>query len=174
MMSLRLSHPLAAVWILGITQIIGYGTLYYCFPILAGDMANEFDWNVSSVYGVFSAALLVGGVLAPMIGRQIDHHGALPLMAIGSIASAFALLLVAASPPLLFFPAFAVLEISASLVLYDAAFGALAQRTGTQAQTRIAQMTLIAGFASSIRATMRFFIRTVPLLGRNERQRISI
>lgn len=146
----RLSHPLAAVWLLGLTQIIGYGTLYYCFPILATDIAREFGWDVSSVYGAFSAALLVGGALAPLIGRQIDRFGALPLMTWGSVASAFALLLVASSTPALFFPAFAVLEISASLVLYDAAFAALAQRTGRQAQTRIAQMTLIAGFASSI------------------------
>ena len=42
------------------------------------------------------------------------------------------------------------LEMASSLVLYDAAFAALAQRTGHEARLRITHMTLIAGFASSL------------------------
>jgi hypothetical protein len=33
----------AAIWALGITQIIGYGTLYYRFSILAPSIAAEFE-----------------------------------------------------------------------------------------------------------------------------------
>jgi hypothetical protein len=36
--------PLGSVWLIGLTQIIGFGTLYYSFPILAGSMAAEFGW----------------------------------------------------------------------------------------------------------------------------------
>jgi hypothetical protein len=50
------------VWLLGVSQIIGYGTLYYSFSILADDIAKSFSWPVSWVYGSFSLALLAGGV----------------------------------------------------------------------------------------------------------------
>jgi len=53
--------PLLAVLALGVTQIIGYGTLYYSFSILAPDMAAQFAWSKEWVFGALSAALLVGG-----------------------------------------------------------------------------------------------------------------
>jgi MFS family permease len=77
-----------SVWLLGFTQIIGYGALYYGFAILAEDMATSFRWPVSWVFGAFSLALLAGAVIAPMVGRRIDRHGAAKVMAIGSIAAA--------------------------------------------------------------------------------------
>ncbi|TJX31520.1 MAG: MFS transporter, partial [Mesorhizobium sp.] len=36
--------PIAAIAALGVTQIIGYGTLYYSFSILAADMARDLGW----------------------------------------------------------------------------------------------------------------------------------
>ena len=32
--------PAAVVWLLGLTQIVGYGTLYYGFAIIASDIAD--------------------------------------------------------------------------------------------------------------------------------------
>lgn len=49
----------APVWGLGLTQIIGYGTLYYSFSILAPGMAKDFDWPQEWVFGIFSALLAV-------------------------------------------------------------------------------------------------------------------
>jgi hypothetical protein len=42
-MSQRL--PIGAILALGVTQNIGYGTLYYSFSILAPDMAAYFAWS---------------------------------------------------------------------------------------------------------------------------------
>lgn len=44
----------AAIWALGVTQIIGYGTLYYSFSILAPGIAEEFGIAVEWVYGSIS------------------------------------------------------------------------------------------------------------------------
>ena len=51
-------HPslAVAVCLLGLTQIIGYGTLYYGFAPLANDMAQSFGWPVSWIFGAFSPA----------------------------------------------------------------------------------------------------------------------
>lgn len=145
-----LSGPVSAVWLLGLTQIAGYGTLYYSFPILAGSMAAEFGWATSSVFGLFSLSLLFGGLIAPWTGRLMDRLGAARMMVWGSGLSAAALLWLALAPASLFLPGLILLEMTSGLALYDAAFATLAQRTGGQARNRIAQMTLIAGFASSL------------------------
>lgn len=145
-----LSGPVFAVWLLGLTQIAGYGTLYYSFPILAPSMAAEFGWATSSVFGLFSLSLLAGGFIAPWTGRLMDRNGAARMMVWGSGLSAGALIWIALAPASLFLPGLIFLEMASGLALYDAAFATLAQRTGGQARNRIAQMTLIAGFASSL------------------------
>src|SRR5690606_10355077 len=123
--------PALIVWVLGLTQIIGYGTLYYSFAILAEDAATSFGWPVAWLYGSFSAALLVGGLVAPEVGRRIDRHGAGLVMALGSVLAAATLLGVALAPNgAAFTVAIVLMEIAATLVLYDAAFAALVQMTG--------------------------------------------
>ena len=68
--------PASALWALGLTQIIGYGTLYYSFSILVPAMARDFDWPQAWIFGALSASLLVGGLIAPTAGRWADRFGA--------------------------------------------------------------------------------------------------
>lgn len=145
------SGQVALVWMLGVTQIIGYGTTYYAFAILAGPIADHVGWPVSWVFGALSLSLLVGGFAAPRVGRMIDRYGAASVMTVGSIATAVALVLVALAPngPLLV-AALCLVEIAATLVLYDAAFAAIVQICGPAGRLRITHLTLIAGFASTL------------------------
>lgn len=141
----------AAVWLLGLSQIVGYGTLYYSFAILAHSAAPDLGWPEPWMFAAFSVGLLLGGLIAPEVGRRIDRHGAGTVMAFGSIAASAALLLAGTAPngPI-FATAVVVMQLAGTLVLYDAAFTALVQVTGAQARTRITHLTLIAGFASTI------------------------
>ncbi|MGF7161603.1 hypothetical protein FHS85_003244 [Rhodoligotrophos appendicifer] len=148
--SIYLSQSIV-VWMLGVTQIIGYGTIYYSFAILAGDIAADFHWPISWVYGAFSIALLCGGLIAPIVGKYVDSHGAPLVMAVGSVTSAVALAGTAlAMGPVSFVLCLIALQASASLVLYDAAFASIVQMAGTGARRRITHLTLIAGFASTL------------------------
>lgn len=141
----------AMVWALGATQVIGYGTLYYAFSILAAAIADELRWSLEWLYGAFSAALLAGGLLAPISGGWIDRFGAGRVMALGSIAAALALAGIALAPDRAFFVlGLVAIEAVSTLVLYDSAFAALAQIAGPDAKRRIGQLTLIGGFASTL------------------------
>ena len=136
---------------LGLTQIIGYGSLYYSFGALAPSMAAEFGWSQEWVYGVLSVSLLVGGLVAPISGRLADRHGAGKVMAWGSGAAALALALCALAPERLSFIAgLMAIEVASAFVLYAAAFTALTQASGSGAQKSIVHLTLIAGFASTV------------------------
>jgi MFS family permease len=136
---------------LGITQIVGYGTLYYAFPILVPGVAQSFGRPEAHLYAVFSLGLLLGGLAAPRAGLLMDRVGAPRLMVAGSLLAALALLVVGTAPN---FGIWAIgilaIELVAVAVLYDAAFAALVTLRGEGARRAITRLTLIAGFASTI------------------------
>jgi len=143
--------PIWALAGLGATQIIGYGTLYYCISILVPDIARDLTVSEPWVFGAFSAALLVGAFAAPTSGRLADRWGAGRVMAVGSVGSAATLVLTALAPgPWTFAVALALMQIVSAGVLYSTAFTAIVQAGGRKAQTSIVHLTLIAGFASSL------------------------
>jgi MFS family permease len=141
--------PLIAA--LGITQVAGYGGLYYAFAVLAPKITESFGWSPEWTYGGFAVGLLIGGLVAPVAGRLIDHYGTRLMMAIGSVLAGLSLLgLAEARGPIGYIAAMIALEIVSTLVLYDAAFTALTQARGSGARRAISQLTLIGGFASTL------------------------
>ncbi|WEJ56719.1 arsenite efflux MFS transporter ArsK [Devosia sp. FJ2-5-3] len=140
-----------AICALGVTQIVGYGTLYYSFSILAPGIAGEFELGVEWIYGFMSLALLAGGVISPYAGGLADTHGAAKVLSFGSVGAAVALAICGLANNAAFFLAGVVLiELASAFVLYATAFALLAQATGQRAQRSITYLTLIAGFASTI------------------------
>jgi MFS family permease len=124
-------NRLLLIFGLGLTQIIGYGTLYYSFSILAPDMAADFGWPVEVVFGIFSASLVTGGLFAPRVGRWMDCYGASRIMTIGSAGAAAAILIICASAfnAATYVAGIVAIEIVSALVLYNAAFATLVQIT---------------------------------------------
>jgi hypothetical protein len=144
-------RPRLEIAALGVSQIIGYGTLYYSFSLLAPSMAQGFGWPMEWLYAALSLALLSGGLVAPFVGRAIDRCGAARLMAVGSVAAALTLVAGALAPSgPVFALALIAMEMASTLVQYGAAFPLLSQRHGAGAQRSIVYLTLIAGFASTL------------------------
>ena len=143
--------PVAAILALGLTQIIGYGSLYYSFSILAPAMARDLDWSLEWIFGALSAALLIGGLAAPTMGKWIDRFGAGRVMTGGSAIAAAALVACAlSSGKVAFGLSLIAIETASNLVQYGAAFALLVQIKPQVAQRSITYLTLIAGFASTI------------------------
>lgn len=143
--------PAGIVSALGLTQIIGYGTLYYSFSILAPAMAGDLGLSLAEVFGVFSVSLFIGGLSATWIGRQMDRLGAATIMTVGSLFAAMTLALCAWSPSVAIFAvAVIMLEISSGMVQYQAAFAALVESDPRSASRSITYLTLIGGFASTL------------------------
>ncbi len=142
---------LPVVLALGATQVIGYGTLYYAYAILAPAVAGEFDTSLTSLYAIFSAGLLAGGLAAPQLGAWMDRFGAPRIMAAGSLVTALLVAGLAIAPNLWVFAACVIaIEVVGVAVLYDAAFATLAAIGRAEARWAITHLTLIAGFASTI------------------------
>ncbi len=136
---------------LGVTTTIGYGTLYYSISIMSEEFVKEFEWSKSFIFGVLSVGILLGGLLAPIMGSFLDKHGARNLMSLGSILCALGLFFVSlVQTKLHFIFAILFLEMVSVLVLYEAAFVAFSQLAGNKARLPIIQITFMAGFASTI------------------------
>ena len=143
--------PASAVWALGLTQITGYGTLYYSFAILAPAMARDFALPEQWIFGALSLALFAGSLLAPTAGRLADLFGAGRVMSWGSAAAALGLVAAGLAPnAALFAAALIFMELAACFVLYATAFVAIVQLGNTGAARSITHLTLIAGFASTV------------------------
>jgi hypothetical protein len=148
----RLTDPMvAAVLALGITQITGWGTSYYCLGVLAGPISHNTGWSRGFVFLGFTVALLAMGVVSSAVGRAIDRHGARVVMTLGTVlvsAGLFALSHVHSQVAYLM--VWALLGIGMRLCLYDAAFAALVQVAPSRARMAISYLTLFGAFASSV------------------------
>lgn len=143
--------PWRAVLVLGITQIIAWGTIFYSPVLTMPLIAAERGWSLAFAMGGFSLGLLTAGLVSPYIGRSIDHYGGHAVMPIGSLVSALGLLgLVYASHPLTYLAVWMLLGAGLAASLYDSAFATLGRIFGAGARSPITILTLAGGFASTV------------------------
>ena len=143
--------PWRAVPVLGITQILAWGAIFYTPVLIVPLIAAERSWSISFAMGGFSFGLLVAGLVAPAIGRSIDRHGGHVTMTAGSLIGALGLVLIVyAAHPLAYLAVWMVLGVAMAASLYDPAFATLGRIFGAAARRPITALTLIGGFASTV------------------------
>jgi len=140
-----------AVPVLGVTQILSWGTIFYTPVLIVPLIANDRGWSISFAMGGFSIGLLVAGTVAPFVGRMIDRFGGHVVMTAGSLVGALGLsFVVFAQSQATYYAAWTVLGIAMAANLYDAAFASLGRIFGATARRPITALTLAGGFASTV------------------------
>jgi MFS family permease len=146
-----LRGPWRAVAVLGVTQIIAWGTIFYTPVLIVPLIAAERGWSLTFSMGGFSLALLVAGLVSPRVGRSIDRYGGHVVMTAGALVSAVGLVgLVYANSPASYLAVWVVLGAGLAASLYDPAFATLGRVFGAAARRPITVLTLAGGFASTI------------------------
>lgn len=142
---------LPVVLALGTTQTLAWGSSFYLPAIVAQPMAAGTGTDTTTVFALFSGALLISGLIGPAVGRRIDRHGGRGVLMISNavLATGLAGLAVAQDTTTLAL-AFAVLGVGMGLGLYDSAFATLGRLYGHDARSAITGISLMAGFASTI------------------------
>jgi MFS family permease len=155
----RLTGPWRAVPILGLTQIIAWGSLFYPPVLTLPLLAAERGFSLTFAMAGFSVGLLTGGFVAPTVGRLIDRHGGHRVMLAGSLTGALGLfLLVHVVHPVLYLAVWAVLGSAMAASLYDPAFSTLGRIFGSEARKPITLLTFIGGFASTVSWPATYFL----------------
>jgi MFS family permease len=146
-----IAGPWRAVLVLGVTEILAWGTIFYPPVLTVPLIAQERGWSMSFAMGGFSLALLTAGLVSPRVGMLIDRHGGHRVMSIGSLLAALGLaLIVYADHPAAYLAVWMLLGVATAATLYDPAFATLGRIFGIAARRPITALTLAGGFASTV------------------------
>src|SRR5262245_55289371 len=117
--------------VLGIAQIISWGSLYYPLAVLAAAIRRDLGMCDVGVFGGFTVGLFVSGFAAPAAGRLIDARGGRFTLAGGSVVGALALTVLAlAQGTVTLVAGFALAGLAMAGCLYDPAFATLHRISG--------------------------------------------
>jgi hypothetical protein len=145
-----LHGPWRAVPVLGVTQILAWGSLFYPPVLTVPLIAAEHGWSLAFTMGGLSVGLLSAGLIAPAVGRMIDRHGGHIVMTAGSLAGAAGLVaLVLAAHPIAYLAAWMLIGAAMAASLYDPAFATLGRIFGAAARRPITVLTFMGGLAST-------------------------
>jgi MFS family permease len=143
--------PWRAVAVLGVTQIIAWGAIFYPPVLMMPLIAAQRGFSFTFTMGGFSAGLLAAGLVAPTLGTLIDRYGGHRIMPLGSLAGALGLVaLVYVTHPAAYLAVWVLLGAAMAASLYDPAFATLGRIFGARARQPITALTLIGGFASTV------------------------
>lgn len=141
----------ALIIALGITQIVGWGSIYYGFGFLFQPIREDLGLDADVVAGAFSLALLCSGLAAPTVGALIDRHGGRRLMAAGSLAVAVLLALLSrAESAWSLYVTYAGLGVAMACTLYEPAFAVLTHAFRSNPRRAITLVTLFGGLAGTL------------------------
>lgn len=137
--------------VLGFTENVSWGVLYYAFSVLIAPTTGELGWSRAEVAGAFSVMLVVSGVAGLAVGRWFDEHGPRLLMTAGSIAGVPLVIAWSQARDLVFFYAVWILiGIAFAMVNYGPAMATMIVWFRRHRSRALTIVTLIAGAASTV------------------------
>ncbi len=145
------SNTPRTVIVLGLAQLLAWGSSFYLPAMLAVPMARELGLANSLVFAAFSWALVVSALFGPLAGWAIDRIGGRWVLMASSVVFAGGLAALSSAQGLLgLFLAWTVLGVGMAAGLYEGAFATLVQMYGRLSRGPITGITLIAGLASTV------------------------
>ncbi len=136
---------------LSITQLIGWGTLYYAFSLFVDPLHTTYGWTKSEINTALTLGFITWAASAPFIGTALDSFGGRKVMSFGSLLGAISLLVWAQSSSLfMLYGAWILMGVAMASALYKPAFYVLTMRFPESYKKVITWLTLAGGFASTI------------------------
>lgn len=144
-------HPVFFASLVGIQQIVCWGTLTYAAAVFAPAMAQACGISIASVMTAYGLGLLTNAFAAPALTRWVLRIGAfLPALAGLVLLVLACLLLSQANHALMLVAGFMVAGVAMALTQYDFAFLTVQLHQPEQARRVITLITFYGALASSI------------------------
>jgi len=144
------------VHMLGISQIVAYGALFYAFAPLKTHIAIILDISEALVMTILSLAIVTQALLTPLVGSWADRFGALNVLKIGFLLGACGFFGLGA---LEFDPltslywlgfCFVLIGIGLAMSTYEVAFSAAVQFDEINSRKNISIISFYGGIASTL------------------------
>jgi MFS family permease len=147
------------VWAFAVSTTVAYGVLYYSFAVFVKPMELELHWNRAQTSGAFSLALIVAGLIAPLLGRAVDKRGARIVTSLGAVLAAVSVFLWSRVSSLeTLYLTWAMLGVSMSATFYEPAFTVVAVWFRAGRSRALLIITLAGGLASTIFVPLSTFL----------------
>lgn len=132
------------------TQLINWGITFYMPGVFGTAIMAETGWSPGVTFSGLTVAMLVMGLVSPLIGPVMARTGGRTLMMAGTFAITIGCFLMAFTYSTLAWVAVWILTgAGMRLALYDAAFALLVETAGAEARRAISLVTLLGGLASA-------------------------
>ena len=139
------------VWPLAIAETIVWAAMFYSFPALILVWERDLGWSKTELSGALTLSLVAAAVLAPVVGRLIDHGlGRFVFTGCALLGAVLLALLSRVTELWQFYLVWFGLGVAMSGALYEACFAVLTRAMGARAMRAITLVTLIAGFAGTV------------------------
>jgi predicted MFS family arabinose efflux permease len=146
-----------AYWVpllaLSTTVTVAFGVLLYSVSVLITEDAAGAVFSTTVLSAGYGGALLVGGILAPRIGRRADRHGVRPIFATGVLVGGLgmAALSVGNQPWHVLAIFWLLIGPAGAMAFYEPAFVAVEQWFGDAHRAHsLATLTVIGGLAGPV------------------------
>jgi predicted MFS family arabinose efflux permease len=151
--------PWGVVRALCVTQVLGWGALYYAIAVLAPAIADDTGWRRDTVVLGYTLALFAQAGSALAVGLALDRFGARRVMALGSALAAVSFVIIGASDTLpLFYAGWVLAGVAMAAILYEPAFAAITVAFGPAARRGITVLTLAGGLAGTVSFPATLFL----------------
>jgi predicted MFS family arabinose efflux permease len=145
-----MQRHLTILFILAVTQIIGWGTVGV-LPVIARPVATEFAASLPSVFLGTSVMYVAMAFAAPWAGGAFRRFGTRQVMAAGAGLIGLGLCLLAVAPNLpAFLGAWALIGMAGAMFLTTSAYAFIAEYADDHARSLIGMLMLVTGLAGSV------------------------
>jgi len=146
-----ISRDSVATFALAVAQLVSWGSVYYAFSLFVVPLEQTMGWSRISTNAALSCGLLVSGLAAYPVGKWIDHGYGRRVMVAGSVLSAAMLLLWSQAHSIaVLYVVWIGLGVAMAATLYDPVFSIITMDFPASFRSKITQVTLVAGFASTV------------------------
>ena len=136
---------------LSVTQLVGYGSVFYAFSMLLSPVEAALGATRADVSLAMSLALLAEGLAAYPVGRLIEAGHERAVMTGGSLLAGLGLLALSHTHHLLtYHAAWMVLGVAMAATLYTPAFAVVTRRYPDSFRRQITTITFLGGLASTV------------------------
>jgi MFS family permease len=136
---------------LAIAETIVWAAMFYSFPALLLQWERDLGWSKIELSGALTLALIVSALLAPVVGRLVDHGLGRYVFTGSAVLGALLLVLLSRVTTLWqFYAIWLALGVAMSGSLYEACFAVLTRAMGADAKKAITLVALVAGFAGTV------------------------
>jgi MFS family permease len=149
--ALNRPHRHRNIFLLGLAQLLAWGSSYYLAAMLAKPMADDLGLPINLIFALFSGALIVSALIGPIAGSAIDRFGGRGVLMLACLLFAGGLALLAdAEGPVQLGAGWGLIGLGMGTGLYEGAFATLVQLYGAQSRRPITAITLLGGLASTV------------------------